>query len=81
MFIVINYSIVSIIIYVEKCENGDVRLYGTEYSRVGKLAVCLNGTWSKVCSSVNRTSLASVTCWQLGYSYYGKIELIVSYQV
>ena len=64
--------------YIAKCENGNVRLYGTEYSRIGKLAVCLNGTWSKVCSSDNETSLADVTCRQLGYSHYGKDELIAS---
>ena len=85
MYITYNYTIEHTINYIlivfywayvlstVKCEDGDVQLYGTTYTRVGILTVCVNGTWSKVCGTTDDNIMASIVCAQLGYSPHGNI--------
>ena len=56
---------------IDKCKHGDVRLGGTSYSTIGRIEVCLNGTWGTVCSQIFDDIDASVVCKHLGYSTYG----------
>ena len=57
-------------------------LYYFGSNRLGKVRVCINGTWSKICgygNSVVDDNLASVICSELGYSPYGKLIIYVSF--
>ena len=56
-----------------KCEDGKLQLYGTTYTRVGILTVCVNGIWSRVCGTTDDNIIASIVCAQLGYSPHGNI--------
>ena len=58
------------------CEDGEVQLYGTTYTRVGILTVCVNGTWSRVCGTTDDNIIASIVCAQLGYSPHGNIYCV-----
>ena len=61
------------IVYIAKCKHGDIRLAGTSYSTIGRVEVCLNGTWGTVCSNSFDDVDASVVCKHLGYSPYGDV--------
>ena len=34
-----------------KCEEGDIRFTGISYSTIGRVQMCLNGTWGTICSN------------------------------
>ena len=59
-----------------KCKDGEVQLYGTAYTRVGILTVCVNGIWSRVCGTNDDNIIASIVCAQLGYSPHGNIYCV-----
>ena len=60
------------------CEHGQVRLAGSTYSTIGRVEVCVNGTWGTICSSSFDDNDASVVCAHLGYSRYGQfITLLI----
>ena len=59
-----------------KCKDGEVQLYGTTYTRVGILTVCVNGTWSRVCGTTDDNIIASIVCAHLGYSPHGNIDCV-----
>ena len=70
--IIYFYFFVYLFVYfVVKCKHGDIRLAGTSYSTIGRVEVCLNGTWGTICSNSFDDKDASVVCKQLGYSPYG----------
>ena len=54
-----------------ECEHGQVRLADSTHSTIGRVEVCMNGTWGTVCSTNIDQSDASVVCTHLGYSRYG----------
>ena len=60
---------------VEECETGDIRLVGGGTNSTGRLEVCGNGIWGKVCNRFRYwgTENARVVCRQLGFSEHGKI--------
>ena len=64
--------------YIAKCKHGDVHLYGSSYSTIGIVTLCINGTWGTVCGDKWDNNDASVVCKHLGYSRYGKIYIINS---
>ena len=52
--------------------NGDVQLIGNRWlNSFGRVEVCINGSWGKVCSDMWENDDASVLCRQLGFSPYG----------
>ena len=55
------------------CQNGDIRLAGDSYNNVGRIDLCVNGTWGTICGNGFDSKDASVVCRQLGYSHYGKL--------
>ena len=69
---VLFFVIVLLYIFVVNCKHGDVRLAGSSYSTIGRLELCLNGTWGTICSISFDDKDATVVCKQLGYSPYGE---------
>ena len=58
------------------CTHGDVRLINkiTRMSlQQGRVEICINNIWGRVCSNAWNTSDAEVTCRQLGLQFTGII--------
>ena len=53
------------------CTDGKLRIRGTSDDRLGRLEVCVNGTWSIICKDGWDDLDARVACQQLGYSLFG----------
>ena len=72
-------SLYSNFFFKAPCQDGKVQLAGNSmYSNFGRLEICINGTWGKVCG-VNATNKdASVVCRQLGLSPHGNSILYCS---
>lgn len=58
---------------VTECETGQVRLVGGVANSTGRLEVCGNGIWGRVCNRLGYWSQenAQVVCRQLGFSDQG----------
>ena len=54
------------------CTDGKLRISSMSIERLGLVEVCVNGTWSVVCSEGWDDIDASVACQQLGYSIFGE---------
>ena len=59
-----------------QCVDGDVRLTGGSHYREGRVEVCRNQQWGKVCDDEWDMSESAVVCRQLGLSEEG-IQLSV----
>ena len=59
---------------VEECESGEIRLVGGVTNSTGRLEVCGNEIWGRVCNRFQYwgTENARVVCHQLGFSDFGK---------
>ena len=68
---------ICIIPTVPECENGEIRLVGGGTNSTGRLEVCINGIWGKVCNALGYwgTDNARVVCRQLGFSEDGEIPV------
>ncbi|MCG8623445.1 MAG: scavenger receptor cysteine-rich domain-containing protein [Proteobacteria bacterium] len=62
---------------VSACEDGDVRLSGGRHYREGRVEVCRNQQWGRVCDDTWDTNDATVACRQLGLSEEGISKLLV----
>lgn len=49
----------------------------SNYDTLGRVDVCINGTWGKICASNFDINDAKVVCAQLGYTPYGEIYGII----
>ena len=61
---------------VPECETGAVRLVGGITNSTGRLEVCANGVWGRVCNKLQYwgPDNAMVVCRQLGFSDKGKLQ-------
>ena len=64
---------------ISACEDGDIRLSGGRHLiyREGRVEVCRNQQWGRVCDDEWGVNDAAVVCRQLGLSEEG-IEAIIS---
>ena len=51
------------------CVDGDLKVYGISSQRMGRLAVCIDGNWTGICSSSNTNTkeLLMIACSTLGF--------------
>ena len=61
------------------CTNGAIRL-GNGAILKGRVEVCIDETWHKICANHWTAQEASVVCSQLGYSPYGMCSIVYSIQ-
>ena len=74
LLVIVSYLFISVwhSSYVTAfCDNGTVRLAQGPKASVGRVEVCIEGTWRTICSEYMSNSDASVICKSLGYSPYG----------
>ena len=50
------------------CDNGEVRLVARESDSEGRVEMCLNSTWSIICSNGWNSASAMAVCRQLAHS-------------
>ena len=51
------------------CGDGDVRLVGGENEREGRVEICYNGVWGKVCADYSWDEVdANIVCRRLGFT-------------
>uniref|UniRef100_A0A1X7ULL6 Deleted in malignant brain tumors 1 protein n=1 Tax=Amphimedon queenslandica TaxID=400682 RepID=A0A1X7ULL6_AMPQE len=55
------------------CTDGKVRLSSPSSELIGRVDVCVNGTWSTICDDHWSDVDAAVICRQLGHSVYGSM--------
>ena len=65
--------------FAVKCGDGNVKIAGSSTLGLGRVEICVNGTWGTICTDYWDNSDASVVCKQLGYSEYGEADLCVLY--
>ena len=61
---------------VSACEDGDVRLSGGGHYREGRVEVCRNQQWGRVCDDEWDEKDSTVVCRQLGLSEEGILKML-----
>ena len=57
---------------LDGCSEGDVRLMNGSHDWIGRVEVCVKGTWGSICGEYFDTIDAKVVCRQLGLQEEGK---------
>lgn len=57
--------------FAELCSDGNGRIAGRSSDLIGRVEVCVNGTWGTVCEEGWNDLSALVLCRQLGHSPNG----------
>ena len=65
------YMILSLLIFLAVCQDGDVRLSGGQSPSEGQVEICFDNQWGKICDDFWSTSDGNVVCRQLGFSPTG----------
>ena len=60
-----------IVVLLESCADGEVRLNGSDTNSIGRVELCIAQVWTTVCHQNWDLVDARVVCKQLGYSPYG----------
>lgn len=66
-------GLIHLFIYVG-CPEGEIRLLGGTTALEGRVEVCTNNEWNRVCEVGWGNADAKVVCRQLGYSETGESE-------
>ena len=53
------------------CRDGDIRLTNSHSENEGRVEICVNGTWGKICPDNWSLTESATVCKQLGFSENG----------
>ena len=67
------------LIHSDVCTDGKIHLHGSTNVFVGRVEMCVDGTWTTICDEYWDDNDARVICQQLGHSPYGKLTIINYY--
>ena len=59
----------SLFFHPEPCIDGEIQIEASDY---GRLEICMNGVWGRVCGEMWTNRDSQVACRQLGFSTYGR---------
>ena len=75
----LSMMIITMLCTYADCTDGDIHIipYNNYNKQIGRIEVCVNGTWGTVCSDFFGDNDANVACRQLGYSNLGKTCILL----